>query len=174
MQKLKLQDCDHRLRIVFHQRGALMSLPASSSPISNSDTSLTAAANMLAGRVRRELANRAPYFEQALYQASALEEKPPGLQVRELYNWFFYQKFQRGFNFRLLPCQPMTLKALLSLIRWRLCWTRGRRVSFLSTPALGQWPPRLSWIGKMWMSITLELPPLTTLFHQEQELLLCR
>jgi hypothetical protein len=80
--EINFQDCDHRLRIVFHQRGALLSLPASSTPISNSDNSLTAAANMLAGRVRRELANRAPYFEQALYQASASEEKPPGLQVR--------------------------------------------------------------------------------------------
>ncbi|XP_059482643.1 protocadherin-like wing polarity protein stan isoform X3 [Neocloeon triangulifer] len=79
-----IQDCDHRLRIVFHKRGALLSLPASSTPISASDTSLTAAATMLAGRVRRELANRAPYFEQALYQASATEEKAPGLQVATL------------------------------------------------------------------------------------------
>ncbi|CAB3374160.1 Hypothetical predicted protein [Cloeon dipterum] len=76
-----LQDCDHRLRIVFHRRGALTSLPASSTPISSSDTSLTAAATMLAGRVRRELAIKAPSFEQSLYQASAIEEKPPGQQV---------------------------------------------------------------------------------------------
>jgi hypothetical protein len=75
-----MQDCDHRLRVVFHRRGALLSLPASS-PRFPVDTTLSQAADLLAGRVRRELANRAPYFEQALYVASAVEEKPPGLQV---------------------------------------------------------------------------------------------
>jgi len=35
----------------------------------------------LAHRVRRELRNQSPYFEETLYMASILEEKPSGLEV---------------------------------------------------------------------------------------------
>uniref|UniRef100_A0A182QFS4 Protocadherin-like wing polarity protein stan n=1 Tax=Anopheles farauti TaxID=69004 RepID=A0A182QFS4_9DIPT len=54
-------DADHRLKIVYHHQ-----------ELNDTD---------IAKRVRRELRNQSPYFEQALYVASVLEEQPPGASV---------------------------------------------------------------------------------------------
>uniref|UniRef100_A0A182NV34 Protocadherin-like wing polarity protein stan n=1 Tax=Anopheles dirus TaxID=7168 RepID=A0A182NV34_9DIPT len=54
-------DADHRLKIVYHHQ-----------ELNDTD---------IAKRVRRELRNQSPYFEQALYVASVLEEQPPGANV---------------------------------------------------------------------------------------------
>lgn len=54
-------DADHRLKIVYHHQEF-------------NDTDI-------ARRVRRELSNQSPYFEQALYVASVLEEQPSGAMV---------------------------------------------------------------------------------------------
>ncbi|XP_037956200.1 protocadherin-like wing polarity protein stan isoform X2 [Teleopsis dalmanni] len=54
-------DSDHRLKIVYHHQEF-------------NDTDI-------AKRVRRELRNQSPYFEQALYVASVLEEQPSGAAV---------------------------------------------------------------------------------------------
>lgn len=54
-------DSDHRLKIVYHHQEF-------------NDTDI-------AKRVRRELRNQSPYFEQALYVASVLEEQPAGSAV---------------------------------------------------------------------------------------------
>ncbi|XP_063227767.1 protocadherin-like wing polarity protein stan [Bacillus rossius redtenbacheri] len=52
---------EHRLKIVYHHKDL-------------NDTDI-------AHRVRRELRNQSPFFEQALYVASVMEEKPPGVLV---------------------------------------------------------------------------------------------
>lgn len=54
-------DADHRLKIVYHHQEF-------------NDTDM-------ARRVKRELRNQSPYFEQALYVASVLEEQPAGSTV---------------------------------------------------------------------------------------------
>lgn len=54
-------DSDHRLKIVYHHQEF-------------NDTDI-------AKRVKRELRNQSPYFEQALYVASVLEEQPAGATV---------------------------------------------------------------------------------------------
>ncbi|XP_053689361.1 protocadherin-like wing polarity protein stan isoform X2 [Sabethes cyaneus] len=54
-------DADHRLKIVYHHE-----------ELNDTD---------IAKRVKRELRNQSPYFEQALYVASVQEEQPPGLAV---------------------------------------------------------------------------------------------
>lgn len=54
-------DVDHRLKIVYHHQEF-------------NDTDM-------AKRVKRELRNQSPYFEQALYVASVLEEQPVGTSV---------------------------------------------------------------------------------------------
>ncbi|KAJ6621562.1 Protocadherin-like wing polarity protein stan, partial [Pseudolycoriella hygida] len=54
-------DADHRLKIVYHHQEF-------------NDTDI-------AKRVKRELRNQSPYFEQALYVASVLEEQPIGTSV---------------------------------------------------------------------------------------------
>jgi len=54
-------DSDHRLKIVYHHQEF-------------NDTDI-------AKRVRRELRNQSPFFEQALYVASVLEEQPAGAAV---------------------------------------------------------------------------------------------
>lgn len=54
-------DSDHRLKIVYHHQEF-------------NDTDI-------AKRVKRELRNQSPYFEQALYVASVLEEQPAGSTV---------------------------------------------------------------------------------------------
>lgn len=54
-------DADHRLKIVYHHQEF-------------NDTDM-------AKRVKRELRNQSPYFEQALYVASVLEEQPAGSTV---------------------------------------------------------------------------------------------
>lgn len=54
-------DSDHRLKIVYHHQEF-------------NDTDM-------AKRVKRELRNQSPYFEQALYVASVLEEQPAGSTV---------------------------------------------------------------------------------------------
>lgn len=54
--RLDLVDADHRLKIVYHHQEF-------------NDTDI-------AKRVRRELRNQSPFFEQALYVASVLEEQP--------------------------------------------------------------------------------------------------
>lgn len=56
-----LIDSDHRLKIVYHHQEF-------------NDTDM-------AKRVKRELRNQSPYFEQALYVASVLEEQTPGVTV---------------------------------------------------------------------------------------------
>lgn len=56
-----LVDADHRLKIVYHHQEF-------------NDTDI-------AKRVRRELRNQSPYFEQQLYIASVLEEQPPNAVV---------------------------------------------------------------------------------------------
>lgn len=57
----EIVDSDHRLKIVYHYQEF-------------NDTDI-------AKRVRRELRNQSPYFEQALYVASVLEEQPAGSAV---------------------------------------------------------------------------------------------
>lgn len=57
----KLLDSDHRLKIVYHHQEF-------------NDTDI-------AKRVRRELRNQSPFFEQHLYVASVLEECDPGMVV---------------------------------------------------------------------------------------------
>ncbi|XP_055704133.1 protocadherin-like wing polarity protein stan [Phlebotomus papatasi] len=59
--RMDLVDADHRLKIVYHHQEF-------------NDTDI-------ARRVRRELRNQSPYFEQALYLASVLEEQPPNAIV---------------------------------------------------------------------------------------------
>lgn len=59
--RLDLIDADHRLKIVYHHQEF-------------NDTDI-------AKRVKRELRNQSPYFEQALYVASVLEEQPTGAIV---------------------------------------------------------------------------------------------
>ncbi|CAF4901464.1 unnamed protein product [Pieris macdunnoughi] len=54
-------DSDHRLKIVYHHQ-----------ELNDTD---------IARRVKRELRNQSPYFEQALYVASVAEEQPPGVIV---------------------------------------------------------------------------------------------
>ncbi|KAL4710435.1 hypothetical protein ACJJTC_008837 [Scirpophaga incertulas] len=54
-------DSDHRLKIVYHHQ-----------ELNDTD---------IARRVKRELRNQSPYFEQALYVASVAEEQPPGAVV---------------------------------------------------------------------------------------------
>ncbi|RVE52505.1 hypothetical protein evm_002899 [Chilo suppressalis] len=54
-------DSDHRLKIVYHHQ-----------ELNDTD---------IARRVKRELRNQSPYFEQALYVASVAEEQPPGVVV---------------------------------------------------------------------------------------------
>lgn len=54
-------DSDHRLKIVYHHQEF-------------NDTDM-------AKRVKRELRNQSPFFEQALYVASVLEEQPAGVSV---------------------------------------------------------------------------------------------
>ncbi|KAJ8866707.1 hypothetical protein PR048_032568 [Dryococelus australis] len=56
-----LVSSEHRLKIVYHHQDL-------------NDTDI-------AHRVRRELRNQSPFFEQALYIASVMEEKPPGVLV---------------------------------------------------------------------------------------------
>lgn len=56
-----LVDAHHRLKIVYHHQEV-------------NDTEV-------AKRVRRELRNQSPYFDQALYIASVLEEQPPNTAV---------------------------------------------------------------------------------------------
>lgn len=62
-----LADAEHRLKIVFHHQ-----------PIDEDDES------DLGRRVRRELKNQSPVFEQLLYVASVEEEREPGLAVATL------------------------------------------------------------------------------------------
>ncbi|KAG7212572.1 hypothetical protein KM043_012871 [Ampulex compressa] len=57
----RLTDAEHRLKIVFHHR-----------QLDDTD---------LGRRVRRELKNQSPYFEQPLYVATVEEEKEPGVYV---------------------------------------------------------------------------------------------
>lgn len=54
-------DSDHRLKIVYHHQ-----------ELNDTD---------IARRVKRELRNQSPYFEQALYVAAVAEEQPPGVVV---------------------------------------------------------------------------------------------
>ncbi|XP_021699917.1 protocadherin-like wing polarity protein stan isoform X3 [Aedes aegypti] len=54
-------DADHRLKVVYHHQ-----------ELNDTD---------IAKRVKRELRNQSPYFEQALYVASVLEEQLPGASV---------------------------------------------------------------------------------------------
>lgn len=54
-------DADHRIKIVYHHQ-----------ELNDTD---------IARRVKRELRNQSPYFEQALYVASVLEEQPTGAMV---------------------------------------------------------------------------------------------
>lgn len=57
----RLTDAEHRLKIVFHHR-----------QLDDTD---------LGRRVRRELKNQSPYFEQSFYVAAVEEEKDPGVYV---------------------------------------------------------------------------------------------
>lgn len=57
----RLTDAEHRLKIVFHHR-----------QLDDTD---------LGRRVRRELKNQSPYFEQPLYVAAVEEEREPGVYV---------------------------------------------------------------------------------------------
>lgn len=59
--KTNIIDSDHRLKIVYHHQ-----------ELNDTD---------MARRVKRELRNQSPYFEQALYVASVAEEQPPGVVV---------------------------------------------------------------------------------------------
>lgn len=59
--RLDIVDADHRLKIVYHHQ-----------ELNDTD---------IAKRVRRELRNQSPYFEQALYVTSVLEEQPVGTVV---------------------------------------------------------------------------------------------
>lgn len=59
--RMDIVDADHRIKIVYHHQEF-------------NDTDI-------AKRVRRELRNQSPYFEQALYIASVLEEQPPNTMV---------------------------------------------------------------------------------------------
>lgn len=52
---------EHRLKIIYHHEQL-------------NDTEI-------ARRVRRELKNQSPYFDQALYIANVIEEKPPSVIV---------------------------------------------------------------------------------------------
>lgn len=56
-----ISDAEHRLKIVFHHQ-----------QLDDSD---------LGRRVRRELRNQSPFFEQALYMAAVEEEREPGVPV---------------------------------------------------------------------------------------------
>ncbi|XP_026739662.1 protocadherin-like wing polarity protein stan [Trichoplusia ni] len=59
--KINIVDSDHRLKIVYHHQ-----------ELNDTD---------IARRVKRELRNQSPYFEQALYVASVAEEQQPGVVV---------------------------------------------------------------------------------------------
>ncbi|XP_072940790.1 protocadherin-like wing polarity protein stan [Epargyreus clarus] len=59
--RTNIVDSDHRLKIVYHHQ-----------ELNDTD---------IARRVKRELRNQSPYFEQALYVASVAEEQPPGVVV---------------------------------------------------------------------------------------------
>ncbi|KAJ0179731.1 hypothetical protein K1T71_004322 [Dendrolimus kikuchii] len=59
--KSNIVDSDHRLKIVYHHQ-----------ELNDTD---------IARRVKRELRNQSPYFEQVLYVASVAEEQPPGVVV---------------------------------------------------------------------------------------------
>lgn len=59
--KVNIVDSDHRLKIVYHHQ-----------ELNDTD---------IARRVKRELRNQSPYFEQALYVASVAEEQPSGVVV---------------------------------------------------------------------------------------------
>lgn len=59
--RTNIVDSDHRLKIVYHHQ-----------ELNDTD---------IAKRVKRELRNQSPYFEQALYVASVAEEQPPGVVV---------------------------------------------------------------------------------------------
>ncbi|XP_055533079.1 protocadherin-like wing polarity protein stan isoform X2 [Wyeomyia smithii] len=59
--RMDIIDADHRLKIVYHHE-----------ELNDTD---------IAKRVKRELRNQSPYFEQALYVASVQEEQPPGIAV---------------------------------------------------------------------------------------------
>ncbi|CAK1552868.1 unnamed protein product [Leptosia nina] len=59
--RTNIVDSDHRLKIVYHHQ-----------ELNDTD---------IARRVKRELRNQSPYFEQALYVASVAEEQPPGVIV---------------------------------------------------------------------------------------------
>ncbi|XP_026328508.1 protocadherin-like wing polarity protein stan isoform X2 [Hyposmocoma kahamanoa] len=59
--KSNIIDSDHRLKIVYHHQ-----------ELNETD---------IARRVKRELRNQSPYFEQPLYVASVAEEQPPGVVV---------------------------------------------------------------------------------------------
>ncbi|XP_050342751.1 protocadherin-like wing polarity protein stan [Nymphalis io] len=60
-ERTNIVDSDHRLKIVYHHQ-----------ELNDTD---------IARRVKRELRNQSPYFEQALYVASVAEEQPPGVIV---------------------------------------------------------------------------------------------
>lgn len=60
-ERTNIVDSDHRLKIVYHHQ-----------ELNDTD---------IARRVKRELRNQSPYFEQALYVASVAEEQPPGVVV---------------------------------------------------------------------------------------------
>lgn len=60
-ERTNIIDSDHRLKIVYHHQ-----------ELNDTD---------IARRVKRELRNQSPYFEQALYVASVAEEQPPGVVV---------------------------------------------------------------------------------------------
>lgn len=59
--RIDFVDADHRLKIVYHHQEF-------------NDTDI-------AKRIKRELSNQSPYFEQPLYTASVLEEQPSGVSV---------------------------------------------------------------------------------------------
>ncbi|XP_063379045.1 protocadherin-like wing polarity protein stan [Cydia fagiglandana] len=59
--RTNIVDSDHRLKIVYHHQ-----------ELNDTD---------IARRVKRELRNQSPYFEQALYVASVAEEQPTGVVV---------------------------------------------------------------------------------------------
>lgn len=60
-ERTNIVDSDHRLKIVYHHQ-----------ELNDTD---------IAKRVKRELRNQSPYFEQALYVASVAEEQTPGVIV---------------------------------------------------------------------------------------------
>lgn len=59
--RMDVVDADHRLKVIYHHQNL-------------NDTDI-------ATRVKRELRNQSPYFEQALYVVSAQEEQPAGTEI---------------------------------------------------------------------------------------------